>query len=321
MAKKILTTALLFILAMALCSCGTRKGAPPPTESPGAETPAMEGREGRAPDLPPQEASFKFAVFGDSKILPDRPRWQGNVILARSIERINLEGTDLAIYLGDGPDRGGPANNLQAFRNVLEGLQVPWHTAVGNHEILGGAGADGKKGDGEENFRAVFADRLPLLDSAGRKVSWQSFDHLGSHFIVLDTAWQARKDGGKYRLAPGSPQWEWLVQDLEAARPKSSHLFVFGHIPPVNPYSPGSAWPDPGEARAFTGLCRQYRVDAVFSGHFHAYKSFSDGDIMHIISGGGGASLYAPPESGGYFHYIVCTVRGDRVEYKAVPVN
>lgn len=251
-------------------------------------------------------------------MLPGRPRWQGNVVLSEIVDSINQESPDLVIYLGDGPDRGGPIENMQAFRSALEKLKPPWHPAPGNHETADGAGPDGKRGDGEENFIAVFGDRLPLSDGTGRKVSYYSFDYRDSHFVVLDTAWQSKKDNAKYGLFPGSPQWQWLVQDLEKARPKSRHIFIFGHQPPVNPYNPEYSWANRGAAESFSGICRQYKVDAVFSGHYHAYGSFEDRGTRHIITGGGGAGLYAAPESGGFFHYVLCSVTGDNVIYRVM---
>lgn len=270
---------------------------------------------------PKTGAFFKYAVFGDSKILPGRPSWQGNMVLSEIVDRINREDPAFVIYLGDGPDRGGPISNMRAYREAMEKLKPPWHPAAGNHEILNGAGPDGKQGDGEENFIEVFADKLPVTDQRGRRVSYYSFDYMDSHFIVLDTAWQAKKDNEKYGLFPDSPQWQWLQQDLEKARPKSRHIFIFGHQPPLNPMAPGSAWANRKAAESFIELCRQYRVDAVFSGHFHAYKSFRHGDTTHIITGGGGAGLYAPPEAGGYFHYVLCTVEGDKVKYDVVQLE
>ncbi len=331
MFKKLLLTVFILMLGLVLHSCARPAFVPnaPAGQPPAGESQAAAGREAAGPvqdpassgpeaGRPTQEASFRFAVFGDSKILPEHPQWQGNVVLSQIIGMINRDAPALVIYLGDGPDRGGPIENMRAFRKALEKLNPAWHPAIGNHEVLDGAGPDGKKGDGEENFISVFADKLPVQDGLGRKVSYYSFDYLESHFIVLDTAWPGSE---KYGLFPGSSQWQWLVQDLEAARPKNRHIFVFGHQPPLNPSAPGYSWNNPKAAGDFLQLCRQYRVKAVFSGHYHAFKRFMDGDVTHIITGGGGAGLYAPPEAGGYFHYVLVTVTGDQVEYQVVRVK
>ncbi|MFZ5632656.1 MAG: metallophosphoesterase [Bacillota bacterium] len=58
----------------------------------------------------------------------------------KNVDRINREDPALVIYLGDGPDRGGPVSDMRTYRETLEELKPPWHPAVGNHEIIGGAG-------------------------------------------------------------------------------------------------------------------------------------------------------------------------------------
>jgi hypothetical protein len=39
-------------------------------------------------------------------------------------------------------------------------------------------------------------------------------------------------------------------------------------------------------------LFEQYGVDAVFSGHSHAYERYAYNGIQYIVTGGGGAPLY-----------------------------
>lgn len=275
-----------------------------------------------------KDFSLKFVVLGDTKILPDQPDWRGNKILSKIIEEINTESPDFVVYLGDGPDFGGPVANMCLFREYLNRLKCPWYTAIGNHEIMRGAGIDGKSGDGEDNYLEVFADKLPLKDPGGNRVSYYSFDFAESHFVIIDTAWQDRGKG-PYALYPGSRQWNWLVSDLEKAARYSRHIFICGHEPPLIPYrlgdkssslkydsSYGTTWSDASTVEAFVLLCSQYKVDAVFSGHFHGYMSFKEGETRHIITGGAGADLHTLPEYGGYYHYTRCFMEGSEVKYE-----
>lgn len=270
--------------------------------------------------------SFVFDVFGDSKILPDRENWQGNIVLAESVSQINQDHPALSIYLGDGVDQGGPIENMKYFRNYMSNLNASWYPVIGNHELAHGAEVSGQGGDGENNFQQVFSDKLPQ-----RGVSYYSFDYQKSHFIILDTAWQMGNGPPEANLKPGGSQWEWLCRDLTYARPRSQHIFIFGHKPPVSPFQVGgpntetkmtdgrgSSWGNPADAEDFMKLAAKFQVDAVFSGHIHMYNRMDVQGIPYFITAGAGAGFYAPAESGGYYHYMRCRVAGGQVDYEVV---
>lgn len=270
--------------------------------------------------------SFTFDVLGDSKILPGQENWQGNRVLEKSLAQINRDNPALVVYLGDGVDQGGPSENLSAFREYLAKLQPPWYPVIGNHELNNGAGPDGRGGNGENNFRQIFSDKLPAKGQ-----SYYSFDYQNSHFIVLDTAWQSGKGPKEAELKPGSQQWEWLQKDLNSSRQRSQHIFIFGHKPPVYPFKAGgpdtvsnlsatygSSWEDPKVAAEFIKLASDYKVDAVFSGHIHLYNRLEVQGVPYFITAGAGARLYASPDKGGFYHYLRCRVNGEKVSFQVV---
>lgn len=276
--------------------------------------------------------TFQFAVFGDSGVIAGKSDYPSNAILSQMVQNINRQNLVLAVYTGDGVEQGGPVANMYLFREELSKLKFPYYPLIGNHEIFRGAAYDGTKGDGEGNFIKVFKDRLPLKDSRGRQVCYYSFDYQDAHFIVLNTAWQHRAENDKKGLYPGGEQWRWLVQDLESSRARSRNIFIFCHEPPLLPDLAGGVlipgglsrlpiWKNAKAVESFNLLCQEYRVDAVFSGHLHAYANFKDGDVTHIITGGAGSSLHLPAVMGGYYHYVVCTVSGDQVQYEAVRLD
>jgi len=44
-------------------------------------------------------------------------------------------------------------------------------------------------------------------------------------------------------------------------------------------------------------------------GHEHLYHHSRRDGIDYFITGGGGAPLYAKPEAGGFYHYLLVTVK------------
>ena len=200
---------------------------------------------------------------------------------------------------------------------------------IGNHELKNGSEPNGRGGNGENNFRQVFVDKLPGIGQ-----SYFSFDYLNSHFIVLDTAWQTGTGPKEAELKPGTRQWKWLTKDLAGARLRSQHIFIFGHKPPLSPFHSGgpdtisnisstygSSWKDPKAAAEFIRLTSDYKVDAVFSGHIHMYNRLNVRGVSYFIAAGAGASLYAPPEKGGYYHYLRCHVEGKKVSFEVVKLS
>ncbi len=129
-----------------------------------------------------------------------------------------------------------------------------------------------------------------------------SFDYGPVHVTIVD-------EYSNY--APGSAQYNWLVNDLSTTKPWKILIY---HEPAY------SAGPDADNTtvRALEPLIRQYKVDMVYCGHSHnyarteAYNSIqANGDqialnVPHITSGGGGAPVYQPDYSNtGSFPHVI----------------
>ncbi len=56
-------------------------------------------------------------------------------------------------------------------------------------------------------------------------------------------------------------------------------------------------------------LFKEYRVDAVFSGHDHLYSRQRIDGTEYIITGCSGAYPYAPEEEGGFYHFLKIVVK------------
>lgn len=163
---------------------------------------------------------------------------------------------------------------------------TPLYNAPGNHEIFD-----------RPEMAALYEARMGRL--------YGSFDYGSAHFIALDTAEVGIKGG------LGKEQLEWLRQDLEANK-NAKLICAFMHYPPF-PKEEKSGWSDKTQRDAVHRLFVQYGVKHVFCGHEHLYyKSVQDG-VTYWVSGGGGAPADAAPEEGGFQHYILFTVDGEKV--------
>ncbi|MFG2057490.1 DNRLRE domain-containing protein [Micromonospora sp. NPDC048930] len=178
---------------------------------------------------------------------------------------------DLFLYLGDVYEEGTLTEfknwygGSAAFFGRLRGVTTP---VVGNHEY------DGNRADGYFHFW----DNIP---------HYYSYDANGWHFIAIDSTSNYNK------VAPGTPQYEWLAADLAANR--SPCTMVFWHHPL---FSVGSEDPAP-RMQAMWDLMAAHHVTLLASAHDHNYQRWTpmgaggvpvaDG-IVELVVGGGGHS-------------------------------
>ena len=118
---------------------------------------------------------------------------------------------------------------------------------------------------------------------------YYSFDYGNAHFAVVDdnTYFGAQDEGSDY--SPGSGQWNWLSEDLSST--DREWKFVVFHIPGWDSNgTEGVEWGGQTIIESLYPLCRDHRVDVVFSSHVHNYQRQNYGGVNFIITGGAGAS-------------------------------
>lgn len=210
---------------------------------------------------------------------------------------------------------------------------VPFYAVLGNHDIAArlGSAPDAlaayyfflppKGGPGEgpwatplskdaavnEKFRQSAADSYPNLDA-------YSFDYGPAHFVAINNNRGINNDAGDFR--------KWLLDDLKAST--ATWKFVCFHVPGFQSANQHYA---EQQGRLLQPIFEEGGVDMTFAGHVHNYQrsvplTFApdggntkkglvngkftldrnfDGQentkpegVIHIVAGGGGASLYGP---------------------------
>ncbi len=219
----------------------------------------------RTADLP-TPSSFSFAALGDTRT--DHSAHQSVV------NRIVALRPNFVLHTGDLVEHGSIASQWDTFFAIEQDMirQAPLFAAIGNHE---------------ENSPLYFdAFHLPGNEQ------WYSFDYGNAHFVAL------RLDGYA-DYTPGSTQYAWLENDL--ANTDKLWKIVFLH-PPL--YSSGRHGGNETVRSALAPLFADYGVDLVFSGHDHDYERSIVGDVVYIVTGGGGAPLYEQETDNPYSVYF-----------------
>jgi len=219
----------------------------------------------------PGTPRFRLVVYGDSRSNPD--------VHGRIAKLILDQQPDAVLHTGDlvASGREKPLWAQQYFEPTRDlGSRVCIWPTPGNHE-------------GEAHWYYDYFSLPP-------PESWYSFDFANAHIISLDSC---------LPTAPGTPQYQWLEQDLRQAG--DGWVLAFLHHPlfGVHPTrdAPQTRWDLHPLFTATSGGTRH--VDLALAGHDHYYARSrpigwgSDPASLpttYLVAGGGGASLYPVAE-------------------------
>jgi 3',5'-cyclic AMP phosphodiesterase CpdA len=257
---------------------------------------------------PAASGDFVFVVAGDNR--PTAKGAPSPRVLETIFSEIRIIQPDLVLWSGDTIyGYGDTPEELQSeysgFLARAKRADVPIFNVPGNHEIHPQKPCSDP--DPEQQFKNHFGNL------------YGSFDYRGAHFIALDTEECGHTTpDGKVQVVDGA-QLDWLKQDLEANKAARA-MFVFFHteVTPASNDEDSSNHKALGNSDELRTLFKAYPVKAVFQGHEHVYYGTVVDGIQYFVAGGAGAPLYAPPEKGGFSHYLVVEVTGDNVNVKVV---
>jgi len=121
----------------------------------------------------------------------------------------------------------------------------------------------------------------------------------------------------------GSPQRRWLDAELQRAREDAvPHLFAALHH---GPFSSGYHGPNVRQIQeGLEDALREGGVELIFEGHDHLYERGDAAGLKYVVTGGGGAPLYALDRDQSYqlafvptHHFVGVEVEGERVTLEA----
>jgi acid phosphatase type 7 len=253
------------------------------------------------PTLPPTDAdALDFVAFGDTQT---NHTAHGDVVRAILREQPL---PDLLVHTGDLTDHGLQGDEWDTFFRIERDLlaKVPIYPTLGNHE---------------DNSPLYFESfHFPPNGTAHGKGRWYSFDAGPAHFVALDVVFSD--------IHPGSPQYQWLDNDL--ARTDRPWKFVYFHFPPYNASAPhGSNW---RLREILEPLFVRHKVSLVFNGHGHVYeRAFGAGQppLLYIVSGGAGGRFGTPGQqlwtryTEASHHFVRVSIRGERITTTGMRVD
>lgn len=303
-----------FLLTV-VCFCAVAVAQNPQT-TPAPLSDDVQVRAIKAPRNPlPSEAAsagvskFSFIVYGDTRGRRDglELQYEHSLIVNSSVQAIKrLEKSEhpirFVLQTGDGVANGrmGKQWNV-SFIDLINRLTqdggVPYFLAPGNHDLTSAATHDDPQRQiGLKNFYAANAELIPQNGSPRRMTDYPvfSFGYGNSFFIAFDS-----------NIAGDEKQFEWVKSQLEGLdRSRFRNVFVYSHHPAFSsgPHGGGHVELQTGIIRQkYMPLFRKHHVKVFFNGHEHYFEHwverYEDASgkhrLDHVLTGGGGAPLYA----------------------------
>ncbi len=177
-----------------------------------------------------------------------------------------LEGCDFALLCGD-LTPSGRASEFVAFQATINESAVPVYTTPGNHDV---------KTDGDREYQS----RLGPVE--------YDFEYCGVRFALADSS--------DLNITAG--QIEWMREVFQDADNK----VMVTHAPCYDPFGDNhTLWPE--SCGRLLEFIEENGVDAVLSGHIHAFNHTRIAETDLVISGGAGATLVD-----GLHHYVTVSV-------------
>src|SRR5579862_6145002 len=325
-----------------------------------------------APRLPmPPEAStagitkFSFISYGDTRGRHDGKELQAEhtLVIESMVATIRsaADGPDpirFVLQSGDAVQDGSQARQwsvsyVPLINRLTQEGGVPYFLAVGNHDVGGSASlADARRVEGLRNYVAANAKLIPAEGSAHRLSGYPTyaFGFGNTYFVAFDS-----------NIPDDSTQFTWVKAQLERLdRKRYVNVALFFHHPPFSSGPHGGATVERQAATIrsmWMPLFRRHHVRLLLTGHEHLFEHWVERyvdetgphRIDEIVSGGGGAPLYAytgepdlrdyvkaggaakvamthlarpSQDAGGNpFHYVVIHVDGERISLEVVPVD
>jgi exopolysaccharide biosynthesis protein len=218
--------------------------------------------------------------------------------------------------LGDMTDDGA-LPDLTYAKGLFDAMGVPYHDAVGNHEITQGATPE------NGNFTSVLGPTHYVYDEGAARIVVVDSAHIG---ITASDPYQNPNEN--------ESQYLWLAQQL--TRNTQKVAIVTTHVPAHDPHPRAdSQFSDRWEARMYEQLVQRYQQThpgvhvMMLSGHARGWAEdvrLPDGTespqgLPNFVVADLGAPPYAPVDQGGFYNYGLFNVLPDgTVQFAVQPL-
>jgi acid phosphatase type 7 len=269
------------------------------------------GQEPAALTLDPGPLPFKFVAYGDMRMTDPRNHSDSDPDRRKAIiQGIAKQNPKFVLISGDLVLNGGNSSDWAQYDKEMKPIadaHAVVYPALGNHDVRGDL-------------------RLALSNY------FQRFSHLNeSRYYTVKAGNVLVVTMDSEQDAPGSPQREWLQNVMKTQVTPDVEFVVFNlHHPPYTHFNMmmvGHEARHEEKDLAEYLEAQQKKMKArilVVAGHNHNYERYEHGNVMYVVSGGGGATPYMPHrESGDFYqgrgptyHYCLITMEQGKLNFE-----
>lgn len=265
--------------------------------------------------LPPEAQSanvtrFSFIAYGDTRGRRDgvAEQYEHSLVVDAMLRTIRAmeNGPDpvkFVLQSGDAVVNGRDPKQWNVsfvglINRITQDVGLPYYLAPGNHDVTAAADLNAPgRAEGLTNYLRAVGPLIPADGQRRRLNGYPTFAFgYGNTFVI----------GFDSNIATDSTQFSWVKGQLETLdRKRYPHVVVFFHHPAYSSGPHGGAiieTPTVGVRAQYMPLFRKHNVELLLTGHEHLFEHFverwrdANGTMRRmdqIVSGGGGAPLYA----------------------------
>lgn len=264
--------------------------------------------------LPSEESSanvtkFSFFVYGDTRGRRDgfEQQYEHSLIINAMVARAKKLETSaypvrFVLQSGDGVANGAMGKQwnvsyIDLINKLTQDAGIPYFLAPGNHDVSSADAHDAERRQpGLKNFYAANANLIPREGSLRRMNGYPVFSFgYGNTFVIAFDS----------NIAGDEKQFAWIKNQLEGLDAKRyKNIIVYAHHPAFSSGPHGGALvekPTQIIRDRYMPLFRKHHVKIYFGGHDHLFEHWIERyedaagkhRLDHVLSGGGGAPLYA----------------------------
>jgi 3',5'-cyclic-AMP phosphodiesterase len=257
---------------------------------------------------------FSFIFLTDTHLQPELHGVDG---CAMAFKKARALHADFAIQGGDhifdalAVPHSKSTQLFHLYDETQQQLGLKTYHTVGNHDVVGLYPPSGMNPGDADYGKAYFEQHIGPL--------YQSWDHKGVHFIILDSIGYTPERSYYGLIDP--KQMDWLKADL-AKVPVGTPIIVTTHIPMISSY--GQYMKPPATPPKYVSLTVSnayevwplfvgHNVLGVLQGHTHVNERVEWRGVSYITSGAVSGNWWEGTHWGTPEGFTVCTVRDGKL--------